>query len=94
MLNLTYKFAEEGYCRVYYNRKLPEYTGVLLYCFQDEGIGSNTDFKLYRCSLEGEPEYTIPIENIGIVDVPKGDSEIEQKLTRFLANYPYRKVVS
>jgi len=90
MLELTYRSCETGNCRVYYTAPGKNPKHKLLYCMQQEWSKQQADkynrelFKLYRCSKDGEPEYTIELGQILTIDYPKGNEEIETLLIKFL----------
>ena len=41
-------------------------------------------FNLYRCTLHGEPEYSIDMEQIRTIESPKGTESTEVSLLDFL----------
>lgn len=76
MLTLSFHAVDSGFCRIYYTMPPKEGTRKLLYCFQEEWSQAQAEkygyprFKLYRCSLDGEPDYEIPLEKIETVEQP------------------------
>ena len=52
----TFKFLREesDNCRTYYRGSKGG-----LYCIQDDGAFGRKDFKLYRCSEDGEPSHAV-----------------------------------
>lgn len=54
-----FKFLREdpGFCRVYYTGQSPSTGRRMLYCIQNDGVGSKAEYVFYKCSRDGEPEY-------------------------------------
>lgn len=77
MLNLKYKLAENGNCRVYYT------ANGNYYCWQL--TNNRGDFELLTCSRNGEPECPVRLDYPVMTELPKGDERIERDLRAFLA---------
>lgn len=56
---MTYKFKSEdrGFYRTYYSRR--DGKRPFVYCIQNDGSWGKDDFKFYRCSQDGEPDYEV-----------------------------------
>lgn len=82
MLELKFKGADNGNCRVYYTAPLKAPARRLgLYCLQRDFPPL---FALYRCSQDGEPDYPVSLTEIEAIEDPSGDERIEQELREFL----------
>ena len=74
-LNLKYHSADNGNCRIYYTADRN------LYCWQ---LSTKTEFELYACTRDGEPECHVRKDVEVKTERPKGDETIEEDLIKFL----------
>jgi len=57
MEHFKYMYTHAGFCRVHYKRKDEKKHLWLYYCIMDDG----DSVQMYRCSKDGEPDYTVDI---------------------------------
>lgn len=81
-LELTYHSARNGFCSVNYTA-LNHQGQKLFYCMQ---LTFGKNFGLFRCSKDWEPDHEIELEHIKEIDLPHGDTTIEDQLTEFLSH--------
>lgn len=85
-LELKWKGNDPGFCRVYFkdqNRNL--------YCIQDEGYSSNTNFVLNICSKDGEPSHPVSLDIVKSIQLLFDDGssscELERGINEFIKKY-------
>ena len=80
--NLKYYSVENGYCRVYYTCK-NKLDQKLLYCMQLE---FKDDFRLYRCSKDGEPDQERNQDSFDNIELPDSKESTALELIEYLNN--------
>lgn len=82
-MTAPYKFAHEdsGNYRVYYRAAKPRGVSITraLYCIQNDGAWSKDNFKFYRCSQDGEPDYEVKFPDAAEFDRLVYPDSIERK---------------
>lgn len=76
---LKFHSLDSGFCRVYYQYINPK-GDKFLYCMQPD---HDKTWRLYRCSMDGEPESAAQLKSWEDIELPPGDSidEIEVRTT-------------
>ena len=77
---LTVKSIKPGFARIYYNATNSEGQRIL-YCLQED---FEDEFFLYRCSIDGEPDYPFKKIPPGLLEYPIGESDFVKKSREFL----------
>lgn len=80
-LELKLDSVDSGFCRVYYKNTGRE-GDKRLFCMQEEGKGQ---FDLLVCSPDGEPDYSMRLDNIKTIEAPDGPGSLDQALCGFLS---------
>lgn len=90
---MRFHSEDNGFCRVYYKRRAEQPDGSspeLLYCWQNDGYGNKVEFKFYRCSRDGEPDYEVKgwagVPAAKMTPPPPGETSIGQELRAWLAD--------
>ena len=78
-MTIFYKYAgeESGFYRVYY--RLQHTDRRAIYCIQNDGGHGRDDFKFYRCSQDGEPDYEVKFPDAAEFDRLVYPDSIERK---------------
>ena len=82
-ITLKYYETDSGYCRVYYKGSR-ESGKEFLYCVQDEGPGKSFMPIIYRCSLDGEPDYPCSMKAGVVFEASPELSELNKNVNHFL----------
>ncbi len=81
--DLTFSHTDEGNCRLYYLAK-NKHNQKLLYCFME--VHTVEGFKLYRCSLDGEPDKIVVPTYECKIEIPKlkNPFKLERRFLEYL----------